>query len=170
VAWSNANLSAAAGAGPLVGQITSFCTAWGTQHVNGVDANGGVVAIWWAPGFGGAWREDTLVADGVALDPSSLTSCVTPWGGLNIAGRDAGTNRVVVYWWSPESNAWTDEHLAFREDAASPALRGRLSSDVSSEGTISLGAIGASNEIYRFSWRPGDGGVWTLEGLSEVAG
>lgn len=169
VPWSIANLTEAADAGPLTGQIVSFCTPWGTQHVNGVDENGDVVAIWWAPGFGGAWREDELVAEGIALDPSSLTSYIAPWGGLNIAGRDAETDQVVVYWWSPESDVWRDERLAFRGDAPSPALRGRLSSDVSPDGTMSIGVAGAEDDVLRFSWRPGDAGQWTLEDLTELA-
>src|SRR5690606_36166229 len=126
-------------------------------------------ALWWAPGFGGEWRRDALVAGGVALDPSSLTSYTTPWGGLNIAGRDAATDAVVVYWWSPESNVWTDEPLVFRGDAASPSLTGRLAASVGEDGTMALAAIGADTHAYRFSWQPGDAGLWTLGDLTSLA-
>ncbi len=106
--WRLNDLTAAAGdTRDMTGNISAFVTSWSTLHINGVDEEGRVVALWWAPGFD-LWRVDQLApSDSTTLAPESVTSYVTPWGGLNVVGRDAVTSRATSYWWSPESNVWS---------------------------------------------------------------
>lgn len=167
VLWALTDLTEAAQAGPLHGEIAAFATPWGTLHVNATDANGDVTSLWWAPEFEGAWRVDHLAAGGTQLDPDSVVAYVTPWGGLNIAGRDTEADRVVVYWWAPATNAWNVDVLAFRDDAESPELRGRVAASVSGAGEIGLAAAGTNENPYRFSWNIGDENLWTLENLTQ---
>jgi hypothetical protein len=166
--WYTNDLTAETGTSALHGQLTSYATAWGTLHMTGLNDDGDVTTVWWAPGFGPDWRADVLVPGGTALAADSLTSYVTPWGGLNIAGRDAATGRVVVYWWSPESNRWQAETLSLRDGVESPELRGALSASVSTDGVMAIGAADAAGNVQRFSWRPGDNNLWTLEDLTGI--
>src|SRR5690606_12521661 len=110
----------------MMGRISAFVTPWSTLHINGVDEQGRVVALWWAPGFS-SWRVDQLAPGGsLQLVPDSITGYVTPWGGLNVVGRDAASGRATAYWWAPESGVWSVEVLRVTGNVQGPRLGGSV--------------------------------------------
>ncbi len=172
--WRADDLSAAAGPADATfrGEISAFVTPWNTLHVNGVlDSTGGVAALWWVPGFGSGWRVDELGPGGLSLVTDSITALVTPWGGLSVAGRDATTGQVDVYWWSPTSGQWASEPLLH---AGNPAMSGRLDSYVEvaggTGGVVTQSILGHAEDgsLLRASWRPADA-AWSLENLTDLA-
>ena len=121
-----------------VSHLSVYLTSWGGINIVG-GADLGV--YWWAPALGGEWRFNELTdaaTGGPALIAETVTSYVTPWGGLNVAGLDQA-GRLWVYWWSP-TVAWVAETIdaALPERDAAVERTGRLRSTVSSDGEISI--------------------------------
>ena len=160
------NLSAITGAPPLTGGLTAYLTPWRGINLAGADADGLVSVTWWVPSFGGAWRTSNLseLFDGPALESSTLTSYVTSWGGLNIAGLDS-FGRVVVYWWAPGLEDWSVTPLSDTIESATlpvSALRGLT---VRATGSINLFGAAEDGDVLRYWWAPG--GSWRVENLTE---
>lgn len=154
----------------MQGNLSAFITPWSTLHINGIDEQGQTVALWWAPEFAGNWRFDQLTNfTTLRLEPGTLTSYVTSWGGLNIVGRNVIDGRATSYWWSPESNVWTVEVLQVDVNTPGPPLAGTVASGASNEGVLNVFARGLDGHAQRIFWRPGDAGVWNLEDLTELA-
>ncbi|MCW5776658.1 MAG: hypothetical protein KIS87_09490, partial [Phycisphaeraceae bacterium] len=170
--WRVDDLSAITGAPALSGGLTAYLTTWDGINLAGLDASGKVSVTWWVPAFEGNWETSNLtdLFDGPTLQGAGLTSYVTPWGGLNVAGLDAGGD-LVVYWWVPEfEGTWVVTNLSdgFAEGAPNPA--GQITSHASEAGTLNLFGAAAAGEILRFFWNPGDGGTWSVQDLSTTAG
>jgi len=167
--WQIVNLSEVSGAPALSGNLTSFVTPWHTLHFNAVDANGDVVAVWWAPGFEGQWLATRLFEGGaqVRLRPETITSFTTPWGALNIVGIDEQTGEVAVYWWAPATNQWAAERLRVEpgpgEDAVVPPAAELVG--VSRVDGQDIFGRGEGGELAHLLWNVGDGAVWTSENL-----
>ncbi|MCC6675977.1 MAG: VCBS repeat-containing protein [Phycisphaerales bacterium] len=160
---SLADPSAASG----VSHLSVYLTSWGGINIVG-GAQLGV--YWWAPGLGGQWQFSELTdaaTGGPPLIAETVTSYVTPWDGLNVAGLDQA-GRLWVYWWTP-TVYWTAETI----DAALPDLdaaverTGPLRSAVSDAGRISIYARSAYGNPLRYSWAPGL--AWSLTDLNSVA-
>lgn len=168
ILWRVTDLTASATDARLMqGNVSAFVTAWGTMHINGTDDQGRVVSLWWAPGFGAEWLVSQLAPDAsTRLAPSSLTSYTTPWGGLNVVGRDIATGRAVAYWWAPASGVWSVEILRVTGGVQGPSLAGALATNASAGGTLNVFARDGEGHARRLSWRPGDAGIWSLEDLT----
>jgi len=87
------------------------------------------------------------------LSGESISSFVTPWGGLNVAGLDSGGN-VVAYWWAPGLTDWRIADLSSLitdVDRPGGAIRGFTSAG----GVINL--VGADNDgdVIRYAFDPG---------------
>ncbi len=167
--WTTSNLSEITGAPALFGGLTPYLTGWGGINLAGINADGDVTTTWWVPEFGGDWRQDNLsqLFGGPGLEPGSLASYVTPWGGLNVVGR-RGDGHTVVYWWAPgiEGDAWAVTSISeFIEGA--PLFAGRVSGIASPVGTISLVGASADHDLLRYWWQPG--GEWQAENVSAKA-
>lgn len=162
--WSAANLSDITGAPRLTSGLTAYVTDWGGINIIGLDSSGSVLGTWWVPAFKGNWRVSDLTAiiGGPRLIGTSVTSFVSPWGALNIAGLDSN-GRLRVYWWTPSTewqiaditgNATSDEYpvgpvrgLALRDPA-------RLNVFSSAE----------NGDVLRFWWQVGT--QWQVQNLS----
>ena len=169
--WTTSNLSEITGAPALFGGLTPYLTPWGGINLAGINAAGDVTTTWWVPEFGGDWRQDNLseLFGGPRLEPGSLASYVTPWGGLNVVGRRSD-GHTVIYWWAPEieGDAWAVTSISeFIEGAE--LFAGRVSGIASQSevGTISLVGASASNELLRYWWQPG--GEWQAENITQKA-
>jgi hypothetical protein len=168
--WRVDDLTASVGSGAptLTGRLTAFATPWGTLHVNGVDAQGEMTSIWWAPSFGSQWTASRLLPGGLALDPATLDSYVTAWGGLTISGIDR-QGRIAVYWWSSESDGWHAEAIAVRPPPASlPALdiTARPAARAVGSSSQAIAAAGADGHVLRYSWTVGDADLWNLTDIT----
>jgi hypothetical protein len=153
----------------MVGRVSAFVTPWNTLHINGTDQQGEAVALWWASGFGGNWRVDQLITNPTTgtprIEPSSLASYTTAWGGLNVVGRDRATGRAVAYWWSPEAGRWTAETISLGGGVEAPELAGVVSAGAAPDSELHVAARTAEGHVARLSWSPGDG-AWSLEDLT----
>jgi pimeloyl-ACP methyl ester carboxylesterase len=163
--WESANLSAMTGAPMLSGSLTAYVTSWGGINLAGIDSAGNLSATWWVPN--NPWRTNNLTDqfDGPTLAADSLSSYVTPWGGLNIVGRDAA-GQMTVYWWAPSKTTWS---IAANLVANAPQPDGPTTGIVSSTGTINLVAQSSLGHVLRYFWNPGDGGTWHFQDMNDLA-
>ncbi len=116
-AWVSRNLSTAdiAGRGlttpALTGNLVGYVTPWNGLNLAGLDANGRVHSVWWAPGLGSWTTSDLSTATGTNIElEGGLSVYVTGWGGINITGVNASGDLVVV-WWSPGRD-WTTTNFS----------------------------------------------------------
>ena len=172
--WTVSDLTAASGAAPIVGNLTVYLTPWDGINLAGLDANGDLQVTWWLPEFGATWQRDNLtdLFNGPALVVGSVTSYVSDWGGLNVAGIDVDTGEVVVYWWAPENTdiGWMVTSLSSSLAPGSPEIvdfdiRGLAGPD----GSLNVFGYGDDGSFISYYWYPGFGAEWRSENLSEIA-
>ena len=167
--WRADNLSAITGAPAYAGGLTAYLTGWGGINIAGVDLNGDISVTWWVPDFGGDWIVSNLTSafGGPQLQADSLTSFVTPWGGLNIVGLDS-TGQVTTYWWVPSfGGEWVVSPLII---AGVSLPVGDLSSLASPGGVLNIFGTDASGDLTRYYWDPAGLDLWFGENISEMAG
>ena len=82
----------------------------------------------------------------------STSSYVTPWGGLNIAGRDTSGN-LSVYWWAPGMENWEVANLS---DVIGTALlpTGAIRGVTTPNGRIILLGANDDGHVLRYWWSP----------------
>lgn len=167
-AWRSSDLSASTGAPTLTGGLTAFVTPWKGVNLAGVDESGALSVTWWVPSFGGNWRTSDLsgLIGGPTLSAQSLSSFVTPWGALNIAGLDS-QGKVRVYWWAQTTSAWRVAPLSDVIPNA-PLPADRISGVTASTGSISLFGTTGDGDVVRYTWSPGS--TWGAEDLTTLAG
>ncbi len=170
--WYANNLSTITGAPPISGGLTAYLTSWDGINLAGLSASGQLVVTWWVPGFGGGnWVISNLteLIGGPDLEPGSLASYVTSWGGLNVVGR-RGDGHTIVYWWAPgiADDRWVATPISeFIEGA--PLFAGPVTGIASPVGTISLFGEASDGDLLRYWWKPGLGGDWRFENITEIA-
>ena len=167
--WALANLSNSTGAPPLQGSIAPYLTSWGAINLTGTDASGNVIVTWWVPSFGGQWAKSNLTTlkSGPLLDPGSVATYVTPWGGTNIVGRDEN-GQVAVYWWAPTLGAgkWQVTILSeFISGAEIPT--GPMIGVASPSGVVNIFGAAANGDLIRYWWKPNT--QWQWENVSSEA-
>ncbi len=164
--WRTDNLSAVTAAPALSGGLTAYLTGWGGINLAGIDGSNKLTVTWWVPGFGGNWVTNNLsdAFNGPALQASSISSYVTPWGGLNVAGLDQ-SGKVVLYWWAPGLDQWAVTPISdFIAGAELPS--GQIRGVTSAAGTISLLGVNAGGHVIRYWWKPG--ASWVAEDLTAL--
>jgi uncharacterized protein YkwD len=165
--WRTDDLSAITGAPTLTGGLTPYLTGWGGINLAASDQSGKLSVTWWTPGASDQWVTSNLtdLYSGPALDAISISSYVTPWGGLNITGLD-GDGNLTVYWWAPGLDAWSVTNLSsYLGNVERPV--GSLKGFSSSAGEVSLLGASETNDVLRYSWKPG--AEWIVENLSTTA-
>ncbi|NUQ51482.1 MAG: peptidylprolyl isomerase [Phycisphaerales bacterium] len=166
-AWTTDNLSDLTGAPAITGTLTSYLTSWGGINLAGTDAGGKLNVTWWVPGSNWVTNNLTDQFSGPTLVTTSVSSYVTPWGGLNITGLDAN-GKINVYWWAPGMTDWVVTNLSdITTGAVTPS--GRMTGVASPSGTINLVGKAATGEVLRYYWNPGDGGTWTFLNMTTTA-
>ncbi|GMV26378.1 MAG: hypothetical protein AMXMBFR58_24090 [Phycisphaerae bacterium] len=167
--WTTNNLSAQTGAPTLTGGLTVWLTYWNAINIGGTDQAGKLTVTWWLPEFGADWRTTNMtdLIGGPLLDPNSVSSFVTPWGAMNIAGREAdGT--ISVYWWEPVGNQWQVARISDVIENATEMTGPIVGLTTSGTFTINLLSTAASGDIIRYWWSV-DSQVWAEENLSTAA-
>ncbi|MBC7771278.1 MAG: DUF3494 domain-containing protein [Pyrinomonadaceae bacterium] len=147
--------------------LISYVSEWGGLHVAGLDSQGDVIAVWWAPGAP-HWWVNNVSADSEAppyMVEAGLTAYATPWGGLNLAGLDA-QGHVIVQWWSPALGAgnWISTDLT--ESFGGPVLDGTgLTSFVLPWGALNVAGVTPAGELVNYWWLPGFD-EWVITSIS----
>ncbi|MBC7834646.1 MAG: hypothetical protein H7Y88_06035, partial [Phycisphaerales bacterium] len=167
-AWSTVNLSEVTGAAPITGGLTAYLTSWGGINLAGMNSSGDVTVTWWVPGFAGDWRQNNLTSEitGPAMEPASVASYVTSWGGLNIIGLDSAGN-LTTYWWAPaiSDTGWQITRLS--EQITAPPIPTGAITGITSGNTISVIGSTIDGDVVRYHWTVG--GEWLAESLSDIA-
>ena len=150
-----------------------YLTSWQGINIAGMDADGELQVTWWVPSFEGTWAQSSIteLTGGPSLDPATVTSYVSTWDGLNVAGIDPATGDLTVYWWSPERTeaGWAVSSLSDALPNGSPAVvSGPLDGIAPRDGSLNVFGRGASNEFIRVFWTPASG-VWAADNLSASA-
>lgn len=170
--WTANNLSSITGAPPLTGGLSVFLTPWQGINLAGTDASGSLSVTWWVPSFGGKWAKSNLtdLFGGPRLIASSVTSWVTSWGGLNVAGLDLD-GQIVAYWWAPGmkerygNDRWLvaqiSRHFNDLPYAPAGALQGVA---VSADSSMNILSTSVGGDVLRFWWTPED--QWRVESIS----
>ncbi len=171
--WTTNNLSAEYGAPPLTGGLTVWLTSWSAINIAGTDTDGKLSATWWVPNYNdNHWQTDNLTDEfgGPLLQANSMSSWVTSWGAMNIAGREAdGT--TSVYWWVPgyNNNQW---QVAFFRDILPGATltTGPVTGLTAPGGDYSMSILStsAAGDIIRYWWSP-TSNVWAEQNLTQTA-
>lgn len=171
--WATSNLSEITGTGvKFQGNPTVYTTAWGGINIAGVAEDGHLHVVWWVPEFGGEWRESDLTEQigGPMLDGQSISSYTTDWGGLNVAGVDAASRRVVQYWWAPGMATWSSSELSAATESIPTItnLTGVPGTDQSLNLLMTGRTAGNKQVVGSVSWSPGQSS-WTQTDLLEQA-
>ncbi len=164
--WESTNLTEGTGAPILAGGFTSFVTPWGGINLVGLNEDGDVTSTWWVPGFGGTWLTNNLTQEfnGARLRSDTITSYVTDWGGLNIAGIDENDD-VVVYWWVPGFDSWRITPIVSDFNDAPGRPVGRLQGETTGD-RIHLTGTARDGDVIRIHWQPDQ---WQVENLTDQA-
>ncbi len=174
--WFASNLSDITGAPKIASGLTAYLTSWDGINIVGLDDNGSVLATWWVPSFGGNWQVSdlTAIAQGPALVSNTLTSFVAPWGGLNIAGIDAGGD-VIAYWWSPslekQGKTWQVANLTEGISTLEPKPTEQLTSQTNTTHGGEMNILGTdklTGNLIRLFYRV-DTDVWAVENATLLA-
>jgi hypothetical protein len=161
------------------GSFTGFITLQGTRldfagNVNGGSFNGtwtfstisGTFSTMLASRDAWAYRNLSAVdlTNSGLTTPAfvgGLTSYVTPWNGLNIAGLD-GNGDIHTVWTAPGLAGWTTSNLS--NITGAPTLTGGLSPYLTSWGGINLAGANQSGDLTTTWWVPG--GQWSTFNLT----
>lgn len=141
------------------GEFTSYVAPWNGLNIVGLDENGDLQTIWWAPGMT-YWRVDNLsdIAGTPALS-GTVSGYVTSWGGLNVAGTDAEGN-LQVAWWAPGMTDWRSDPI----DNAR-LTPGSISTYITPWGGLNIAGLDENGDVAVAWWAPGGNDEWTFENL-----
>lgn len=156
----DADVDGAAFIPQVVGGWTGWNTSWGGVNFAGIDADGDMWVLWWAPGLE-RWRVDNLSdrAGLPQLTPARPAALVTTWNAVHIGAVDT-QGHLVVAWWAPAIDAWHAQDLT--ADFSGPTL---VADSLAAGFTYTLNTInfvaldddGAARDYW-----------WTLDGTWQV--
>ncbi len=174
-AWDFTNLSvthlqAQGLATPVfTGKLVSYVTSWDGLNLAGLDAQGLVQSIWWAPGLS-LWTTSNLsqITNAPRLT-GGLTAYVTSWDAINLVGADV-QGKVSTTWWVPSFGGnWVTSNLtdAFGGPKLIPAS---MTSYVTPWGGTNIAGIEADGTVTIYWWSPGLDN-WSVTRISDfIAG
>jgi hypothetical protein len=150
----------------FVSDLEAFRTSWGAMNIVGLDANGDVHAVWWAPGLRSPMWTTTNLSEltGAPRLTGNLAATATPWGGMQIHGTDE-RGHLVSLWWSPATGRWQATDLT--AEVEGPALRaGSLDIATGRFGSINLVAATDDGEVVCYWWSRASG--WEAKAVIEA--
>ncbi|MBX3358344.1 MAG: hypothetical protein KF745_07940 [Phycisphaeraceae bacterium] len=156
----------------FAGDLISYVTSWNGMNIAGLDSNGDIQVVWIA-GDMTQWAVDNLSQiTGAPALTGSLTSFLTPWGGINLAGADA-QGKLSITWWLPEFlGAWRTNNLT--DDVGGPVLKATsAASYVTPWGGLNIAGIDNDGRVVVYWWAPGmkelfGSDYWRVDVLSDT--
>ena len=155
----------------FVGNLISYDTSWEGLNLAGIDSNGDIWSVWWAPGLG-YWQSDNLsqVTGASSINfVGGLTVYLTSWGGINIGGVD-DSGDIQVVWWVPSFGGdWEISNLT--DQFSGPSLTPTSVSSYRSswDGLNIVGFDQSTGEVKVYWWAPGMTD-WSITSLSSTVG
>lgn len=175
-AWTVANISAsqlrAQGqqTPAFAGELVTYVTGWNGLNIAGLDVDGNVWSVWWAPDQS-MWQASNLTAiTGAPRLAGGLTAYVTSYNAINIVGLDTG-GRVAVTWWVPGfGSSWVTSDLTAA--AGGPALIPEtIASFVTPWDATNIAGVDPQGNVSVYWWAPGGEDVWRVATLTtEIQG
>lgn len=155
----------------FVGEIIGYTTSWNGLNVAGLDSQGQVHTVWWAPGLN-LWQTTNLSAiTGAPAFTGGLTAYTTPWDGINIAGVTANGSLSVTWWVPSLGGQWMTNNLT-QEFNGPNLVASSVSSYVSAWGGLNVAGIDQIGRVVVYWWSPENTGIgWQVAPLSsQIAG
>lgn len=144
--------------------LVSYVTAWNGLNIAGLDENGDVRAVWWAPGLD-RWQSSNLSEQtGAPTMTGGLSVYLTAWDGINIAGANPD-GELVVTWWVPQFGGdWALTN--FTESFSGPRLTpGTVMAYTTPWGGLNVGGADADGGgLAIYWWVPQFQGRWEVAG------
>ncbi len=155
----------------FAGRLTSYVTAWNGLNIVGLDGDGKIQAVWWAPGIDqDLWTATDLSATVSAPKfTGGLTVYLTSWYATNIVGITE-SGHVSATWWVPPAGGgdglWRTDDLT--AEFSGPNLAGTtISSFVTPWGATNIGGLDNGGKLWVYWWAPASGaGNWTVTDMS----
>lgn len=175
--WEFANLSRAhieAGRGLVApvfaSNLVGFATAWGGMNIAGIDENGRLQALWWAPGIGDYWTvSDLSESAGAPVLSGNLSGFVSSWNGMQYTAADAEGSTLAV-WWAPGMESWAATDLTAAIPGAPRLDAATAVSLITPWGAQHIfGTDAASGAAVVYWWAPGMD-AWAAATLDVAAG
>ena len=144
-------------------ELVAYVTSWGGMNLAGLNPDGEIEVVWWAPGIT-RWQSDNLSLEaGAAALGGRLVSYVAPWGAMHLAATSAQGD-LIATWWSPESNRWAFNNLT--SEYGGPRFSGdSLTAYVTDWGGLNIAGVDAvTHETSVYWWTPISNG-WRAETL-----
>ncbi len=177
-AWVARNLTTEiAGAPPITTSLITFVTADGRQVVAGLTVNGDVAVyiqtgavndegqpLWTA---GNLYDLLRFQSESLPVFTSPLTSYVTSWNGLNIAGLDAQGN-IWTVWTGGGTDEWHASNLTAITGA--PPMVGNVAAYTTDWGGINLAGVDSHGDLTITWWVPEFGSNWVSSNMTELFG
>lgn len=151
---------------PAFSGLVSFCTSWNALNIAGLDAQGDIQAVWWAPGLS-TWTVNNL-SDEYGADPlaGGLNVWLTEWNAINLGGI-ASDGSLKVTWWVPQNGStWLQSNLT--EITGGPLLESTsLASFVSSWGAMNIAGIErGTGRTQVYWWTPQSDQLWHVQDMT----
>ncbi len=148
----------------FVGSLTSYVTPWNGLNIGGLDANGDIHTVWFAPGLT-AWTTNNLSElTGAPTLTGGLSPYIASWGGINLAGTDANGD-LTTTWWVP-GGQWSTFNLTASLDG--PQLQAASATTyVTSWDGLNIVGLDTDGDIVIYWWAPGQA-QWTATALGEI--
>ncbi|MBK7405220.1 MAG: hypothetical protein IPJ41_11450 [Phycisphaerales bacterium] len=116
----------------------------------------------------------TQIAGGPKLVGPSITSFVTPWGGLNIAGLNSAGD-MIAFWWSPalpkQGKSWqvADLTASIPDTDPKPADQLQSQANTTHRGEMNiLGSDRTTGDLIRLYFRV-DANKWQVQNVTDEA-
>ncbi|HRJ49570.1 MAG: peptidylprolyl isomerase [Phycisphaeraceae bacterium] len=154
----------------FTGRLTSYVTAWNGLNVVGLDADGRIQAVWWAPGIDqNLWTATNLSeVVGAPRFVGGLTVYLTSWYATNIVGITQ-QGHVSVTWWLPEFGGnWRTDNLTTLFNG-SLLVGNTISSFVTPWGATNIAGLDSTGKLWVYWWAPGIGdNAWVITDMSSA--
>lgn len=162
----------------FTGRLISYVTSWNGLNIAGLDENGDIHSVWWAPGL--ADRPELYTTSNLSAITHApkftggLGVYLTSWGGINLAGIQTN-GEVSVTWWVPQFTDGTWVNTNFTEEYGGPKLSAdSLTSYVMNAwGGLNLVGINPdNNKMTVYWWAPGktNPNVWDVTTIENSPG
>ena len=154
------------------GGLEAYTTPWGGLNVAGIDTNGKIWTVWWAPGQTRWYVSNLSAIAKTATLSGDITAFVSPWNGINIVGVNS-LGEMVSTWWSPGSGG-TWRRANFTTSTLGPTVRDTTLSGFYISPTEGLNVVAldaATGDVILYWWNVARTGLgWTYTNLSTASG
>lgn len=154
------------------GNLEAYTTPWGGLNVAGIDTNGRIWTVWWAPGQTRWFVSNLSAIAKTAPLTGDITAFVSPWNGINIVGVNE-LGQMVSTWWSPGSGG-TWRRANFTASTLGPTVSNTSLSGFYIDASKGLNVVAfdeSTGDVILYWWNISRTGLgWTYTNLTTATG